>query len=219
MQEITILDKNYLDATQYTLARCQGVPQGYLYDIKESLDIFKLLKSFAVEYQDIYKQIEKNINGFYIVDENSIWLDELMTTYGLPNVIFPVLSNAKDKALAINMMRYIRALNSVESYQTFLQLLGYNVSFYLFGDLQAYFIIPTAIPTGIGGGLPKHKLTYLVYVQENQNIDGIYDIPTVIPTPIYSVSNNLSVVQKILDFIKPDFIIFKYITFNEKKKL
>ena len=198
MQEITILDKNYLDATQYTLARCQGVPQGYLYDIKESLDIFKLLKSFAVEYQDIYKQIEKNINGFYIGEENSIWLDELMTTYGLPNVIFPVLSNAKDKALAINMMRYIRALNSVESYQTFLQLLGYNVSFYLFGDLQAYFIIPTAIPTGIGGGLPIHKLTYLVYVQENQNIDGIYDIPTVIPTPIYSVSNNLSVLQKYL---------------------
>ena len=72
MQEITILDKNYLDATQYTLARCQGVPQGYLYNIKESLDIFNLLKSFAIEYQDIYKQIEKNINGFYIVDENSI---------------------------------------------------------------------------------------------------------------------------------------------------
>ena len=68
MQEITILDKDYLDATQYTLARCQGVPQGYLYNITESLNIFKLLKSFAIEYQDIYKQIEKNINATLVYD-------------------------------------------------------------------------------------------------------------------------------------------------------
>lgn len=218
MEAITTLDRTFLDATEYTLARCQTLPKGYLYEVNQELNIFKILKSLAVEYRDIYIEIEKNINGFYIVDESSPWLDELLSTYGLPNIIFPILSNAKDKALAINMMRYLKALNSVESYQTFFQLLGYNVSFYLFGDFSQYFIIPTTIPTGIGGGLPKHKLTYLVYVQENQNIDSIYyDIPTVIPTPIYSVSNNLSVVQRILDFIKPDFILLKYITFNEKR--
>lgn len=217
MEAITILNEKFLDASEYTLARCQVLPKGYLYEINQDLNIFQILKSFGVEYQDIYKEITKAINSFYIVDENSIWLDELLSTYGLPNVIFPVLSNAKDKALAINMMRYLKTLNSVESYQAFFQLLGYNVSFYLFGDFQAYFIIPTAIPTGIGGGLPKEKLTYLVYVEENVIQNATEGIPSSIPTPIYAPSDNLSIVRRILDFVKPDFIIFKYITFEERK--
>ena len=218
MEKITILDEKFLDANEYTIARCQVLPKGYLYEINEELNIFKILKSFSVEYQDIYKAITKAINSFYIVDENSIWLDELLSTYGLPNVVFPVLSTSKDKALAINMMRYLKTLNSVESYQAFFQLLGYNVSFYLFGDFQAYFIIPTAIPTGIGGGLPKEKLTYLVYVEENVIAnDGTEGIPSSIPTSIYAPSGNLTIVRRILDFIKPDFIIFKYITFEERK--
>lgn len=218
MQTINILDEKFNDANEYTLARCQTLPKGYLYEINQELNIFKILKSFAVEYQDIYNVIQKNINSFYIVDENSVLLDELMSTYGLPNAIFPVLTTRKDKALAINMMRYLRTLNSVESYRSFCQILGYDVSFYLFGNLKKYFIIPSGIPTGIGGGLPKHKLTYLVYVKEEDNIGTFYDIPTKIPTPIYSVSNNLSVVKKILDFIKPDFTIFRYISLQEKNK-
>jgi len=217
MEAITILDGTFLDSTQYTLARCQTLPKGYLYEVNQELNLFKILKSFAVEYQDIYIEIEKNINGFYIVDENSPWLDELLTTYGLPNIIFPILSNAKNKAFAINIMRYLKTLNSVQNYQAFFQLLGYNVSFYLFGDFQAYFIVPTAIPTGIGGGLPKEKLTYLVYVEENIIQNATEGIPSSIPTPIYTPSDNLSIVKRILDFIKPDFIIFKYITFEERK--
>ena len=217
METITTLDRVFLDPTQYTLARCQTLPKGYLYEVNQELNLFKILKSFAVEYQDIYIEIEKNINGFYIVDENSPWLDELLTTYGLPNIIFPILSNAKNKAFAINIMRYLKTLNSVQNYQAFFQLLGYNVSFYLFGDFQAYFIVPTAIPTGIGGGLPKEKLTYLVYVEENIIQNATEGIPSSIPTPIYAPSDNLSIVKRILDFIKPDFIIFKYITFEERK--
>lgn len=217
MNNIIILDEKFGDANKYTLARCQLLPKGYLYEINESLDIFKILKSFSVEYKDIYREIEKNINGFYIVDETSLWLDEFLSIYGLPNIIFPVLLNAKDKALAINMMRYLKTLNSLESYQTFLQFLGYNVSFYLYGDYQEYFAIPTSIPTGIGGGLPKEKLTYIVYVQENVTDSAATEgIPTSIPTPIYSTSDNLLIVRRMLDFIKPDFIIYRYITFEEK---
>jgi len=217
MEAITILDGTLLDSTQYTLARCQTLPKGYLYEVNQDLNIFKILKSFSVEYRDIYIAIEKNINGFYIVDESSPWLDELLNTYGLPNIIFPTFSNARDKALAINMIRYLRTLNSIETYKAYCQLLGYNVSFYLFGDFQEYFIIPTTIPTGIGGGLPKEKLTYLVYVEENI-IDNVTEgIPSSIPTPIYAPSDNLLIVKRILDFIKPDFIIFKYITFAERE--
>ena len=217
MEAITILDGTLLDSTQYTLARCQTLPKGYLYEVNQDLNIFKILKSFSIEYQDIYIEIEKNINGFYIVDESSPWLDELLNTYGLPNIIFPTLSNARDKALAINMMRYLRTLNSIETYKAYCQLLGYNFSFYLFGDFQEYFIIPTTIPTGIGGGLPKEKLTYLVYVEENIIENVTEGIPSSIPTPIYAPSDNLLIVKRILDFIKPDFIIFKYITFAERE--
>jgi hypothetical protein len=89
MEKITILDEKFLDANEYTLARCQVLPKGYLYEVNQELNIFKILKSFSVEYQDIYKEITKAINSFYIVDETSIWLDELLSTYGLPNIIFP----------------------------------------------------------------------------------------------------------------------------------
>lgn len=219
MQEITILDKDYLDATQYTLARCQGVPQGYLYNITESLNIFKLLKSFAIEYQDIYKQIEKNINGFYIVDENSIWLDELMTTYGLPNVIFPDITTAKEKALAINIMRYLKTLNSIESYQAFLLLLGYSVKIYsinetLEGNISFNYNLPIFFSNSTS---TKDKLTYFVYVEtDSQNLEEFYNIGDAFPLDFVLPDNDFYIVKKILDFIKPDYIIFEYITETEK---
>jgi len=217
MDKITTLTQDLLDIDQYTIARSQILPKGYLYQQNKDKNLFKILKSFSIEYQDIYKEIDKNINGFYIIDENSIWLDEFATTYGLPNIIFPELETAKDKAFAINMMRYLRTLNDVKSYESFFRMLGLYVSLYPASDLSDFFIIPTKIPTGIGGGLPKHKLTYWVSVRENAEIENIFDIPTIIPTPIYSVTNNISIVQRILDFIKPDFILFKYLTSFDKK--
>lgn len=219
MEEITILDKKFLDATEYTLARCQSLPKGYLYEIDESLNIFKLLKSFAVEYQDIYKEIEKNINGFYFVDETSVWLDELMATYGLPNTIFPDLSTSKDKALAINVMRYLKTLNSIESYEAFLLLLGYSVKIYpvnetLNSNISFNYSFPISFSNSTSG---KDKLTYFVYLETgSENVADFYNIGDAFPLNFVLPDNDFYVVKKILDFIKPDYIIFQYITKTEK---
>lgn len=220
MEKITILDDKFLDANEYTLARCQALPKGYLYKINQDLNIFQLLKSFSVEYQDIYKEITKAINGFYIIDETSIWLDELLSTYGLPNIIFPVLSNAKDKALAINMMRYLKTLNSVESYQEFLLLLGFDVKFYLVNEILKPYIgfnysFPICFSNSTSG---KDKITYFVSVNISEMVvETVQNIGSAFQIQFTMANNTLLEVKKILDFIQPDFIIFQYITNAERQ--
>jgi hypothetical protein len=218
MDKITILDEKFDDLNEYTLARAQILPKGYLYNPTTTTNIFKILKSFSAEYQAIYLAVQKQINDFYFIDESSEWLDEWLATYGLPNVIFPELNTAKDKVRAINVMRYVNKLNDVASYKAFFALLGYNVKFYHANDFAWYFGIPMSIPMGIGTNPPKNKITYWVSVQEgNQAIDG-FDIPMRIPMYIYSKTNNINIVKKILDFIKPDYILLRYLTDKEKKQ-
>jgi len=219
MQSITILDKQFLDINKYTFTKNQTLPKGYLYQSHEELNIFKILKSFSIEYQDIYAEIEKNINGFYIVDENSIWLDELAVTYGLPNIIFPTLSTNKEKALAINMMRYLKILNSVESYETFLYLLGFNVKFYLKNEvLIKHNTFQYSFPISFSNSITKKdKITYLVYTEPNQGVTTkINNIGSAFPIQFALNNDNAFFVKKILDFIKPDFILFQYITLETK---
>ena len=219
MQTINILDEKFNDANEYTLARCQTLPKGYLYEINQELNIFKILKSFAVEYQDIYNMIQKNINSFYIVDENSVLLDELLSTYGLPNIIFPVLTTAKEKAFAINIMRYIKTLNSVESYETFFSLLGFVVKFYHINEtLQLNTTFDYSFPISFSNSIStKDKLTYFVYIQtETENVDNFYNLGNAFPIEFILANNNFYIIKKILDFIKPDYIIMQYITAKEK---
>ena len=222
MQNIDILGEN-IDVNKYTLARCQNLSKGYLYQTNEDANLFKLLKSFCIEYQQCYTQLELTINSFYTLDEKSIFLDELLTTYGLPNVIFQDFNTIQDKVVAINTMKMVNKLLSIKDFEIFFLYLGYKVKFYhrntileghmMFDYTGDIFFIDNINGTGL--------LTYWFTVEEdystsnntnNTQFDYSFDIE------FTSGNDNARKVQIILDYIKPSYIIVEYLT-NEAKRL
>jgi hypothetical protein len=214
MQNIESLPSNLYEIDNYTLSRMQGLPKGYLYSISQNTKFFQLLKSFSQQYLELYKQLDVTANSIQSITEQNIFLDDWLTTYGLPNIIFPNLTTTQSKVFAIQVMKTLKILNSVESYEAFFVLLGYEVKFYGFENIKDHMLIPYKIPILIGGTLPKNKIKYWVYVKESGS--SLSNIPAPIPMPIYNQSNNTTKVKKVLDFIKPDFILIQYI--NEQFK-
>jgi hypothetical protein len=66
----------------------------------------------------------------------------------------------------------------------------------------------------------KDKLTYWIYTEEtpgsNSDEPEYNNIGDAFGLDFISASSNLQEVKKILDFLKPDYLIFKYITLYTK---
>ena len=190
-----------------------GLPKGYLYSNNEGIN--QLLNGFVESYFLIVKDIQKYFNDCFYLNTDNQFLDRFLTEYGLPNVIFSDIQNAEQSVLAITMMRLAKTLKSKEDYINFLALLGINVEFYHYQNtLAEHHYFPYTYPKIYGGIPPKNKLTWLVYINEESTAQSNY--PTIYPRLYCNSNSNFNFVKNILDYLKPDYIIFKYITSEEK---
>ncbi len=207
-----IIGKETKDINEFALSYIKGFPDGFLY----SDSLLDFVKGFLVTYQDFYTQYQKAINDLFDMDASNLFLDEFKTMYGLPNALFPEINTDEDAAFAITMMKLSRSLISVEDYTNFLALLGYSVIFYPFNpSMITHTTFPYTFPIYFSGSLGgKDKLTYWVYVEEASG--GAYNIGTMFPITFLSSSSNELKVKNILDFIRPDYLKFVYITLETK---
>lgn len=190
-----------------------GLPKGYLY--KDNEGVNQLLGGFVESYFLIVKDIQKYFNDYFYLNVNNQFLDRFLSEYGLPNVIFPNIENAEQAVLAITMMKLANTLKSKEDYKTFLFLLGLDVEFYHYQNtLVDHHYFPYTLPMILGGIPPKNKLTWLVYINENSTSQANLGLPT--PMILRNPTANTLYAKNILDYLKPDYIIFKYITSEEK---
>lgn len=190
-----------------------GSPKGYLYNGENTRNF---CKGFLETYQDYYKTLEQAINDIFTVTETSLYLEEYKTMYGLPNVLFPEINTNEDAVFAISMMKASQYLFSKDDFENFLLLLGYNVTFYkinneILDNSGFNYSFPISFSYGVNS---KDKYTYWIYVQEGEstnpstfnNLGDAFDIDFI------ESENNLQKVKIILDYLKPDYLIFQYIT-------
>lgn len=225
MEKYNLLNEN-IDLSIFAETKLALFPQGYLYNFKNRLnqdtDFFKIVKSLFCSFIDCYSQIEKAINDSFTIDEQNIFLDEYLKKYGLPNVIFSNLQNNIDKVFAINMMRSVNYISSKKDFEDFFSLLGLDVKLYqineVFDGLDGFdysFPITFDNSSGISG---KNKLTYWVYVEENNsNLTNINNIGDAFNIEFGNSENNIVIVKKILDYIKPEVIKFIFIDKETKE--
>jgi len=189
-----------------------SLPSGYLYN--ENLKPF--IRGFVDVFNDFYKSLDNDINSLLVIDKNNTLLDYYLVQYGLPNIIFPTLNTIDEKVFAISMMRLVKNLLSKEDFENFILLLGVNIKIYYHNqELSDHYSFPYTFPMILGGVKPKHKLICLIYIEENVNTISNLGIPTPIVLRNPSITTNF--VKNVLDFIKPDYMIFQYITTIEKE--
>jgi hypothetical protein len=219
MQNIEALPSDLYELDNYTLSRIQGLPRGYLYNISQNTKFFQLLKSFSQEYLELYKQLDITANSIQNISVENIFLDEWLKTYGLPNPIFTDLVTTQSKVFAIQIMKTLKSLNSVESYEAFFALLGYEVKFYLINEnLNYYSGFNYSFPISFSNTIStKDKITYYVYITPQANsILDLENIGSAFQIDFGNSNNNYFILQTILDFIKPDFILFQLIDTETK---
>lgn len=193
-------------------------PQGDLYGNSDEFRNF--LKGFLAPFLNFNKILDKNIEDQFKIDENSLRIQEFLTMYGLPNVIFPELTTLEDKVFAISMMKVARTLRSKGQWEGFMADLGYNVKFYSPNNTileQSGF--PYSFPISFTNTLgTKDKLTYWVWVEEATFDEEVefFNLGDAFPLDFVETNNNLLKVKKILDYLKPDYLIFQYITSQTK---
>jgi hypothetical protein len=201
------------DIDEFANLFIRSLPDGYLYN--ENLKPF--VKGFLTSYQDYLRVLNTSINDIFDITADNYFLEEFKREYGLPNALFPVINTNEEAALAVTMMKKSKYLNSKEDFENFLLLLGYNVEFFLMNDyakthLGFNYSFPVAFSNSITG---KDKLTYWVYVEDSATI-SFRNIGFAFPIQFSNSGNNTNKVKKILDFIKPDYLIFRYINSTTK---
>jgi hypothetical protein len=190
-----------------------SLPQGYLY--KNNEGIRQILEGFSKTYFEIAQKIQKAFEDLFEINVDNQFLDKFLGEYGLPNVIFPSIENNEQAVFAISMMRASKDLVSLEDFENFLALLGLNVEFFHYqNSLHDHYFFPYTLPMILGGVAPKNKITWLVYINETFSSEANLGVPT--PMILYNSSVNSTYVKNILDYLKPDYIIFKYITKETK---
>lgn len=191
-----------------------SLPSGYLYN--DSLKPF--IKGFLEIWQDEAKKLDKAYNDLFIVNEANMFLDEYLSQYNLPNEFFDDVSSTEKKVFAITMMRLANTLESKEDYTNFMLLLGYQVQFYHYQNTVAkHHLIGGLLPMILGGLPEKKKLTWLVFIQDDSPTpSGTGNIGSPLPMVLGGISDRQEYAKKILDYIKPYDIIFKYISLEEK---
>lgn len=203
--------KKLKDPEELAKSWLRSLPQGYLYN--ETLLPF--IKSFCESYSNFLIDLNKGINDLFNVASDNIWLEELKAEYGIPNVLFPSVNTNEEAALAIIAMKISKNLLSKEDFKNFMLLLGYNVEFYHLNntliELSGFdYGFPAIFTESIS---TKDKLTYLVYINiPNNSVEEFYNIGDAFDIDFVNASDNVENIKNILDFIKPDYIIFEYIT-------
>lgn len=191
-----------------------SLPKGQLYS--DSLKPF--VKGFLEVYADFYKNLNIAINDQFELTKDSFYLDEFRIQYGLPNALFPVINNNEELVFAISVVKQSQLLVSKEDFENFLKLFGFNVSFFKQNtELSQQFGFPYSFPITFSPGFgKKDKFKYLVYVEETSTPSDFRNIGDAFPIEFYESQDNLSSVRKILDYIKPDYLIFQYIDLETK---
>lgn len=200
--------KKLKDPEELAKSWLRSLPQGYLYN--ETLIPF--IKSFCESYSNFLKDLNKGINDLFNVTADNTWLEELKAEYGVPNVLFPTINTNDEAALAITAMKISRNLLSKEDFKNFMLLLGYDVEFYHYqNNLLENTKFKYKFPMILGANIRKNKFKYLVYFNEQEQGQGA-NLNTPLPMILRSSNSRINNVKNILDFIKPDYIIFEYIT-------
>ena len=188
-------------------------PSGYLYSNNEGLR--QIIEGIAQTYCQISKDVQKVFDDLFFINKDNQFLQEFLAEYGLPNIIFPNINNAEQAAFAISMTKQSRLLVSKEDFENFLLLLGYNVKFYHYQNtLIDHYIYPYTYPKIYGGIVPKNKITWLIDIVEGSQSQANYGLPH--PIYYFNPLQDTNFVKKVLDYFKPDYIIFKYL--NQKTK-
>ena len=214
MARIELLKTNK-DIDKYADFFVNALPDGYLYNA--SLKNF--IKGFLGDYQEYYTQFETAINDLFILSPSSIYLDEFKIMYGLPNILFPDIKTADQAVFAISMMKLSRTLISKEDYENFMLLLGLPTTFYsLNNSLLEHEGFDYGFPITFSPSIStKDKLTLLVYVQESgEDLGDFNNIGDAFDLDFVASPNKSQEAKKILDFLKPDYLLFEYIDASTK---
>ena len=126
------------------------------------------------------------------------------------------INTNEDAVFAISMMKASQHLFSKEDFENFLLLLGYSVTFYkinneILDNSGFNYGFPISFSYGVNS---KDKYTYWVYVEEGQTADSstFNNLGDAFDIDFVESENNLGKVKIILDYLKPDYLIFQYIT-------
>jgi len=188
-------------------------PNGYLY--RNNAGLKKIINGFAKSYYEVVKDIQKVFDDLFNINANNQFLDNYLSEYGLPNVIFPDIQNSEQAAFAITAMRVANTLVSENDYINFLALLGLEVKFYHYQNtLLPHHGFPYTLPMILGGVPPKNKLTWLIDVVDESNSQANLGVPA--PIYLFNSTADTNFAKKILAYLKPDYIIFKYLDSETK---
>jgi len=191
-----------------------ALPAGYLYKNNDGLR--QIINGYAKTYFEIAKDIQKIFDDLFTININNQFLDKFLGEYGLPNVIFPSIQNASQAVSAISAMRVARKLASKEDFENFMALLGFTIKFYHNQNtLLDHYIYPYTYPRIYGGIKPKNKITWLVEIVDNSQSKANYGMSH--PRYYYNSTSDTVFAKKILDYLKPSYIIFKYIDSSFKE--
>jgi len=196
-----------------------SMPEGYLYQGEE---FKKFLRGFLTGYKELYEKIEKDTNSLFVIDENNTLLSKYLVEYGLPNALFSDITTTEQAVFAINTMKLASTLVSEQDFINFLALFGINATFYNLNstELLNHVSFDLAFPISFSNSISaKDKLTYWIYVEEpdddpNVEYNGIGDAFDI---DFISATSKLQQTKKIMDFIKPDYLKFQYITLYTKQ--
>jgi hypothetical protein len=196
-----------------------SMPEGYLYQGEE---FKKFLRGFLTGYKELYEKIEKDTNSLFVIDENNTLLSKYLVEYGLPNVLFSDITTTEQAVFAINTMKLASTLVSEQDFINFLALFGINATFYNLNstELLNHVSFDLAFPISFSNSISaKDKLTYWIYVEEpdddpNVEYNGIGDAFDI---DFISATSKLQQTKTIMDFIKPDYLKFQYITLYTKQ--
>lgn len=194
-----------------------ALPKGQLYGGDETFRSF--VKGLLTPFKTYLDKTQSAIRDQFTIDEENEYLDENLVMYGLPNVIFPSFSSNAEKAFAISMMKAARNLKSKADFENFMLALGIEVKFYQLNvELKDHLGFGYGFPAAFSPATTtKNKLTYLIWVNESQEtVDNIQNLGNAFPIQFTQVPNNLLEVKKILDYLKPGYLIFQYINTNIK---
>lgn len=188
-------------------------PNGYLYRNNDGLK--KIINGFAKSYYDVVKDIQIVFDDYFNITKDSQFLDNFLAEYGLPNIVFPDIENAEQAAFAISSMKMANTLVSENDYVNFLALIGLEVKFYHYQNtLLPHHSFPYTLPMILGGVPPKNKVTWLIDLVAESDSQANLGVPA--PIYLFNPSQDTAFAKKILAYLKPDYIIFKYLDSETK---
>lgn len=194
-----------------------ALPSGYLYRNNEGIK--QIIEGFATGYVETINYINKCFTDLFEINADNQFLDRFLAEYGLPNVIFPIIENNEQAAKAISIMRISKNLVSKEDYINFMALLGYEIEMFHLQETIENTTFDYSFPIAFSPSTTyKDKLTWWVLIKTKQQQETDFNnIGDAFPIDFVDTSVDINFAKKILDYIKPDYIIIQYITQSIKE--